>query len=541
MIINFLAKRCRFIAIVVVSIFLTQTMKAQLCTGCTTVISSNTSANITVGTGSVVCIAPGVTASGNITVNGGVLCNEGTVSNLTLIEGKFLNRGLFSKTSGALNITNAKNLKIICFPNSNFDVVNAMNMDALTTADSIVINVFQGAKFSIGQGMSISKGWLKITNAIPDPTSRTSLESMFNIGGQLNVSNSALKILNLPKGIFNVTNAITLDGKYDKKVTNYGVFNCDNAFNISGNGQGAYSTLINNNGTFNITGNLTSSYNNGTVTINNNDYAVKPQPTFIVKKSITFSKDNNIFNNYRPLDVTLDITMEKGILINNSIITARDVVIKSALLTNNNTIYSFRDFSASSAAAVVNNNGYIDVGRVFTNKGTFNLIENAFLNTKDYYNIVNGTINGPAKIISDEAYPIIYISGYSENSGYINGNVLVYDETLVGTVNNNGYGFDQVTNGSRISSNTLFAARSVGPSGPPAINCVALHLIFKVAVSGNPLVICFGGSSNLSSQFRKKVGPNYVNFPGTLYHQVPDMVHTQLLILQQVQWSRQAH
>lgn len=499
---NLLAKFWSVIGITVL-LFLSGVSKAQVCTGCTTVITANTSANITIGPSDIVCINPGVNVSGNITLNGGTLCNSGSVSNLTLVQGIFKNYGSFSMPSGNLNISNAKNLRIECFSNSGFDVANAVSVDALTANDSVVINVYGGSKFYIGKSFSVTKGWLKITNAIPDPLTKAR-SSAFNIGGQLNVSNSALKILNLPNGMFNVNKSINFDGKYNKLVNNYGVFNCNNSFNISGNGQNTYTVTINNYGSFNVTKNLSSSYNNGTVTINNYDYAVKPQPTFVIKGALTFSKDNNIFNNYRSLEVGTDITLEKGALVNYGIITARDIEVKAANFTNNNQVYASRDFIISNVNAVVNNNSYLDVSREFNNVGTYNGGLSSYLRTTNYYNLNNGTINGPSGISSDDQYAKILIAGQSENTGYINGKVLIHDQTLVGTANNNGYGFDQVNNASRISSNTAFAAKSVGP-GPIITLCSLLQSIYSVAANASPASVCPGGSVNLTSQFYQKV------------------------------------
>lgn len=508
---NEIKKYCK-LGLLAMLVFFVEEAKAQSCTGCKTVITANTSASITIGSGDVVCINPGVVVSGNITLNGGTLCNQGIVNNLTLIEGIFENRGSFSKPTGNLNISNAKNLKIICYPHSSFDLSNAMNMDALTNSDSIVIDVYGGAKFSIGKNVAITKGWLKLTNAIEDPSLKTPVASVLNIGGQLNISNSALKILNLPKGIFNVTGAVNIDGKHNKVITNYGLFNSNNSFNISGNGQGA-SVTLNNNGSFNITGNLTSSYNNGTVTINNNNYPIKPQPTFVVKKSITLSKADNVFNNYRPLDVTQDINLEKGSFINYSTVIARDIDVKQGTLTNYNQINALRDFNITNLNGVVNNNSYIDAAGKFDNIGTFNMGLSSFLRTNNYFNLNTGTINGPASIADDSEYAKIFIAGNSNNTGYINGKVLVYDNTLVGTANNNGYGFDQVNNASRISGNTNFAAKSVGPGPPISINCLILQSIFSVQASGSPTTVCPGAPVNLTSQFSQKVTFTIYFFP----------------------------
>jgi hypothetical protein len=303
---------------------------------------------MTIGLSDVVCILPGVSATGNITLNGGTLCNEGTVSNLTLIEGYFYNHGAFSKPTGNLNITNAKNLWIDCYGASSFDLTNAMNIDALTNSDSVMINVYKGAKFSIGKSLSMSKGWLKIRNALDKGHEFLPIQSYFNIGGQLNVSNAAIRILNNDYGILNINNAVNLEGKYNKTILNYGLFSCNNSFNISGNGQNTYAVQIENNGTFNIARHLNSAYNNGTVTINNNDYHVKPEPTFAIGRSLTLSKVNNTFNNKVVLTVEQDIFLEYGSLTNTrNVYVNRDVEVKNGVLDNNGTLIVLRDLILS--------------------------------------------------------------------------------------------------------------------------------------------------------------------------------------------------
>jgi len=429
---------------------------SQVCTGCTTVISSNTSANITVGPSDFVCIAPGVSATGNITLNGGKLCNEGTVSNLTLIQGYFYNHGEFSKPTGNLNITNAKNLWIECYGTSNFNLTNAMNIDALTNADSVMINVYKGAKFSIGKSLSMSKGYLKIRNALDKSGEFLPLQCYFNIGGQLNVSNAYLRILNNDYGIFNVTNAVNLEGKYNKTILNYGLFSCNNSFNISGNGQNQYNVQIENNGTFNITRHLNSAYNNGTVTINNNEYPVKPEPSFSIGRSLTISKANNTFNNKIVLTVEQDVFLENGSLTNTrNIYVNRDIEVKNGFLDNNGTVVTQQDLLLTSNAAIVNNSYEMRIGRNFDNKGTLNTAQKSLTMFHNFNNQNNAIINGPSNIDGNKLnYSYVYVRNTSENNGPINGYLSFIDLSYIG---GNAIKIDDYHNNStNIGANVLF-------------------------------------------------------------------------------------
>ncbi|MBP7809086.1 MAG: hypothetical protein KA163_07330 [Bacteroidia bacterium] len=467
---------------------------AQVCTGCKTTITSNTSANITIGFSDVVCIAPGVSATGNITVNGGTLCNEGTVTNLTLVEGYFYNHGVFSKPTGNLNITNAKNLWIECFTNSRFDLTNAMNIDALTNSDSVMIKVWDGAQFSVGKSMSVSKGWLKITNAIPNAAARAP-GSFFNIGGQLNVSNAALRILNYPFGIFNINNAVNLEGKYNKTILNYGLFSCNNSFNISGNGQNSYNVQIENNGTFNIARHLNSAYNNGTVTINNNDYPVKPEPTFAIGKSLTLSKSNNTFNNKIVLTVEQDIFLENGSLTNTrNVYVNRDVEIKNGLLSSGGSLFVLRDFLLTNNSAVVNNDNELRIGRLFSSKGTVNFGKKSYMLTKNFTHLNGGFIYGPADLqdpvdptIGNDSsnYALIDITDYSDNNGDLRQHLIVYDENFSGM----GIALDDYHgNTARLGMPPVIIGR------PPCF-----RNIFDATLTSNVLNLCTDGSAILTA------------------------------------------
>lgn len=470
--------------------FLPQIELNGQCSGCKITIETNTTTIVTINAGEVVCVKPGVTYNGKIILNGGTLCNEGTVTNLSLNQGTFDNYGTYNNTANSLNISSVNALRINCYLNSSFLMANSINIATQNTTDSVVFNIYNGAKFSINGNLSINNGVLKIFNALLNPKSPSSIQSYFNIGGQLNVNNSQLKLVNYSFGIFNVNKSVNLTGNSNKRINNYGTFNVNNSLTVSGNGQNSGVVAINNYSNFNITKFLNLAYNNGTVNINNNQY--KPAPVFQVGKSITISKDNNTFTNNSSLVANLDLIIDKGALINNSTVIARDVTINQATLTNNNTITANRDFIASSSQSNVNNNGYIQVARQFSNQGVFNLANGSAITTLDFDNQSQGNINGPNSINSTGTnYALILISGTSRNAGTIGGYLELVDLTLAP-----GATFvDTRTGGSSITSRVV-----------SSINCAKISIgltVFKsppIQILPPPITLCKGDNIFVRAQ-----------------------------------------
>lgn len=479
-------KICTYLAIV---LFLIpqkiSALAAPNCVSCGTLIAANSGANITLNTGNNLCIAAGVTYSGNITLNGGTLCNEGTVTNILFNKGTFNNFGQFNRT-GPVNINSTGNVEINAFSGSKINVMGAFNFAANSATNNLNVNINQGAFFMVGGSVNASKGNFIIVVGAFDPLSQIS-ETIFNVGGAFNVSNTLLSFTNFGKAYVNINGSLSLDNKLNKTIINEGSFNVNNSINIGGNGQNAGVVIINNSNLFNVTNFFNASYTNGTVTVNNNN-------SFTIGKSLTLSKNNNNFINNSNLNIGLDFNVERGSATNSGAVTARDFDVKFGTYTNNNVSIASRDFITSNSQAIVNNNGYIEITREFNNTATFNLGQNSLIQTAKYYNLGNGIINGPAVVPDTTLYAKILISGYSENTGYINGGIIVFDQTLVGTNNNNGYGFDQINNSARIANTIIFGTRSAGPVNPVIINCVALQEIFGIGPKQIPApIICGGG------------------------------------------------
>lgn len=86
---------------------------AQPCSsGCTIIVSSETSVNYTIGTGEQLCITSTGIISGNITLNGGAICNQGLIQSPSFVinNGTIDNYGTISQ-SNVLELKNASILK----------------------------------------------------------------------------------------------------------------------------------------------------------------------------------------------------------------------------------------------------------------------------------------------------------------------------------------------------------------------------------------------------------------------------------------------
>lgn len=434
MINRFCARTCFVFYSLLFFVGFTTPIKAQ-CSGCTTVITSNSSANITLGSADVLCIKAGVTYSGKITLNGGILCNQGTVNNIVFISGTFNNYNTFNKSIGGLSITKATNLFINCYEGSSFIAANGISISALTANDSMAIYISEGSKFSIGGGFSISNGILNLNNGVVFKGSKSPSPSIFNVGGGFSATNAQLKLTNQSFGIFNITKAFNLVGSSNKIITNYGTVNSNAALNISGDGGGTSSTVINNFASFNITNSLNSIYSNGTVTINNNQW--KPQSTFVVGKSLYLKQTNNSFYNYSSLTLVNDLVNHLGFFFNNGTLNCRDINIQSSTVKNNSKINSSRNVTVSNGGNLINN-GQLFVANNFDNTALVNFGQASVLLTNNFSNLGSGEIDGPLTLSGAAGpdstnYAFIDIINNSNNNAFLKNYLFIYDETFSGT------------------------------------------------------------------------------------------------------------
>jgi hypothetical protein len=409
-----------------------ESVQAQ-CSQCTNEVTENSSQNYTVNTGEKLCVPQGVSVSGIITLNGGTLCNYGLVNNIVFNSGVFENNGTYSNSSSIMNITNNGLVRIYCGERTVFDHKGSLSINSVGANDSVSFYMAKGTRFLIGGDLSVSNGCLKIFNGHPFLEGLPSdLRTVCNVFGALNVSNSKLRISNYRNGTMNIRGNINLNARSDKDIYNYGAFNCNGSFNVSGNAQNAANVTIDNYGMFNITNFLTLALNNGNVSLTNK--ASKPEPFFTVGKSITVSKNNNVISNGSIFTAGQDITFDRGTLTNSGRLSCRDLELKTATFTNNGIISISQNLFTSGAEAIINNNSQIYIGNDFETKATVNFGKGSLMLTTNFIHRDGGNFFGPDSLDGDSTnYALLLIKALSDNNGNLRNHLIVYDETYTGT------------------------------------------------------------------------------------------------------------
>lgn len=441
-----------------------------------------------------VCIPEGVVYTGTITLNGGTICNKGQISNIIFLGGTLNNYGVYNYDKNLL-INNTADVTLNNYSGAKFQISGNLDIQSSQVTTAFIVNILNGpSAFVLKGNLNCLKGYLSFN---PKTNSKQFSEGVFvNIGGQLNIGSSGSLLLNiLPGASFNVDGAVTLDGKYNKTISNRGNLNFNNDFNISGKGQNSGIVSIDNSekGILNISKNTSLSYQNGTVTISNSNLLK-------MGGSYTQSKDVSSLLNAGTFDIGTDLNIERGDVVNYGYLSARNFSIKLGTLTNFNGVIANGNFSLTTNSSTVTNNGAVSIKGGLSNKGIINHALNSSITTNDYLNNDDGIINGPASASDTASYPRIMIGGTSENRGYINGKNIIFDKTLVATASNVNYGFDIVTNSNRISSSVLFAIISVG-SGITQSNCTVFNKLYMLQASSSSETSCPGKAVSLSSQF----------------------------------------
>lgn len=489
----------RLLFVVVLGILFSSSSSAQC--QCNLKAEDNSVGTYNVGPNYVLCISSGLTYTGTINLNGGTLCNNGTISKINFNSGTLENYGQYIKT-GNLSIQNSGNITINSHSGSVFRITGNLDIQSGNINTVTTVNLLEGkSTFEIQGSFNTSKGILAMN---PKTKEKLFTEGVFiNIGKDFYVGGNAGLIMNIGQGTyFNVNKSASFDGKYNKTINNYGgVININSDFNIAGNGQntGVFNLMNTNKGSLVIKKSFNAAYNNGTVNITN--YA-----SMDVGKTWTQSKDVTNVLNYGKLSITQDLNIERGSFTNNYMLTARDGDVKFGTFTNNYYTNFTRDLITSYSSAIINNNSYLLVNREFNNIATINLAEKSTIETLRYYNLNNGIINGSPSVPDTLSFARIYISGYSENKGYLNNTIIVYDRTLQYTTSNAGFGFDIVGNTNRIGSSIVFANRLPINIGPPMFNCLLTNFIYSITALALPSQVCAGvGTVQLSSQLNSIV------------------------------------
>jgi len=472
----------------IILLFVCAEKSAAQCSGCTVNIINNTIPTYVVAPGTTVCVASGLNYTGTITLSGGTLCNEGTVHNLNLNSGTFNNYGIFQKPSGTQTIANTGKLVINSFgitgasPPNGIDLVN-LDIQSVNTNDSVIIYQYKGSIINISKDFTASKGVIRIVTGLTNPGAGSYIStSTLGVGKAFTISGTAqFYLTNNTAGIINWGKAATLDGSRNKTVTNYGTINCNNSFNISGNGLGfGLVQIFNQSGaSFNVATNFSNSMNNATVTIVNSG-------TVTIQNNYTQSGNASTvatFTNSGSLTTNKDITLTVGSLVNQSAITSRNIDVNASMTnTTAGCITTNNKFIISGTGAVFTNNGAMIASSLFKNGETANFGARSFLRAGNFTNQNTGTINGPTSIGgNDSNYAFVMIDTTSTNHSYLNGYLSIWDITPPGS---GTIKLDVHTNDSRIASTVIW--------NPP---CPFINL---TPTTSSSLPRCYGQTASLS-------------------------------------------
>lgn len=469
-------------------------VRAQ-CTGCTTVISSNTSTSYTVNAGTTLCINAGVTCSGNIRLNGGTVCNSGTLTSITFLSGVFNNYNTFNAAANvAANVTGATTIN--CYALSQFTVNGSFSILASTVTTPLTINIEKKAQFKLSGNLTHSKGKLTINVGVTGSGSPLS-ETLLSIAGNLTASYAELSLTNERESLVSINGSVGLNNTYLKTITNRGSLTVGGFVNMTGNASGNGGVTVNNTGNFSIGDFLTAAVSNATVNITNDVGGV-----FSVYSSLTLGAANHSFTNKNTANINLDIILTAGALLNEKNLTVRDLDVRAAQATNSGNLRVNRNLLANTTTGIVNNNAFIDIVGKLSNKATFNLAAKSVLKTDSCINTgTSAYLKGPVSAgtgLTD--YARLVIKGGSRTDGFVNGYLIVHDLTLTSNASNLNYGFDQVTNPTRIANTVTFAARAASTVGAPiVINCVALMAGYSFQGQARPATICQGACTNLEA------------------------------------------
>lgn len=463
------------------------------CTGCTTVITSNSSTNYTVNAGAVLCINAGVVHTGTIRLNGGSVCNNGTVTAITFLSGTFDNYNtLLASTSLTANITSTTTIN--CYPLSTFTTSGSLSMQASAVTVPMTINILKGAQFRLGGSLTHSRGRMTINVGVTG-SNPTGAQTLLNIGGNASASFAELTLINEARSLVNIDGSFALNNTYNKTLTNRGTFNITSFFNMAGNASGNGVVTVNNTGNFSVGDFLTAAVSNATVNIINDG-------VFTVNSSLTLGAANHTFVNHSIVRVNFDVILSAGSLTNNKSLTVRDLDVRAAQATNNGELRISRNLLANTSTGTVNNNAFIDIFGKLSNRARLNLAAKSLIRTDSCINTTSTAtiIGAPSAGTGFADYARLVIKGGSRTDGYIQNYVLVHDLTLVSTASNVNLGFDQVTNPSRIANTAVFAARGKTPVGsPPVINCGAITAGYVLQALAKPPTICAGACTSLEA------------------------------------------
>ncbi len=458
------------------------------CTGCTGNISPGVP-SYTINAGQTLCLASGLTYNGSLVLNGGTICSAGTIKTITFLSGTFRNYGTYS-TAGNLTISPNGNLTIENYNHSFFTVGNLIYDGG---SKRLNFNSYKGSNTTFGS-FSENSGNVVMTigksnpEGDPDPTSQLTVNGPF-----VTKSNFSLTMEQDATG--NLNNILSLEGTGIKTITNYGIINLSLELKMVSSGSAGSIVTVNNYSEWSMKA-LTANYGSGQVLINNYldaaYVAAGMNNLLTVTTDLALSAGTAKLINTGVLEVTANFKMSGGSTDNSGSITAGSLLISGGTLKNDQYIKANADYSNTSSATTINNKT-IRVTNTFNNTATVNLAQQSFLFTKNYYNTgSSASITGPAGDLDISSYPKIVITDLSDNSGYLNQTIFIYDASLISDVSTIGYGFDVLDNPIKIAPTVYFPAVSAAPGtgNPPSVSCAGIANLYKVNMSSNLTVPC---------------------------------------------------
>ncbi len=466
------------------------------CSGCTATITPGV-ASYTAASGQTLCLASGLTYTGSLVLNGGTICNSGIINNITFLNGTFLNYGTYSGGNVTMGING--NVTAENYSGSSF-IMGSFTFSASASNRIFALNIYKGAVATFTSNITQNSGTFNIELGRSNPGANPVPTATLNANALFTVKRDNFSLLVQSESTANLADILSLEGVGVKSVTNNGTMNLSRDLNMISAGSAGSTVTVNNNYKI-ILRALNASYTAGKVFINNNAAG-----SMTLSSAFTLSKSTNTLTNAGKIDVSAsNFNIQAGSAVNSGTITNSSLSATGGTLTNNNLISSGADFLITNTLAIVNNNKSILVANTFSNISTVNTATQSIIYTKNYYNntatsIINGASSGTDTLL----FPRIFISTTSDNSGFLNNKLFIYDATLTSTTSNIGYGFDAVASASRIASTVVWGSKAVAPGNgnAPIVNCKKLASMLGVQISPSPSgVVCAGTPLTLTGIF----------------------------------------
>lgn len=440
-------------------------------TGCL----NSSGADIYVNSGSTICINASATMSGHIYLNGGVLCNKGTINDLRLSGGRGVvyNSGIIRNNEGIIG--NSGNVSIHCLAGSQFST--SLTIFVNSSGDSLFFNVESGGKLHFLNGFATSYRKLSIRNS-------GNIIAADNLGA----SNAELLLYNSSTGTVTVGGDLNLTNIGDKVMTNAGTVNISGEVFVDG--ENPVPVTIDNSGKFTVGDRLACSC---ILQITNTGLQAN---AFEVVGDFGLYDEGAFFDNsgdaqFSSFYATYGAAANSGTMeVSGALTIASAFENSNYIQTNNLTVNS----------NTLANSGLVNVVGTFSNSGAVNMSTGADISVGNYYNLSSGSINGPSSATSFSQFASVLITGTSQNSGYMNGKIKVYDHSLTSTTANIGYGFDVVSTPTRIASGIGYLSTSLGPTSTPSVlvDCAALENYFFMKINKEQYSQCPGSNVYLT-------------------------------------------